>query len=278
MELTQISENGYLYNSRHTSLTSSMVVQRISDRDVVLIDCGCDPCATLFEELDRRDWHVHAALCTHLHWDHTGCTGEVSRRGGTVFAYAGETKPYIYSVPKEDGYITFLDATEITFRGKTFVLLPTAGHTPGHVAIITPDRVCHIGDTMMALRELSAAKLPFMEDASCSLLSIQTILDTDYPLYVAAHSGCILPQDLPEVGEQNTQKELDLYAALLQLIDRPGRPEDFVVPFMCSLGIARPHVLQHPGWHATVRRRIQELVISGELVEENGIVRPVRYH
>ena len=276
MEMQQLKENTWIYDTRSNLLLASILIHRVEEDSVVLIDTGCGPCDELFEELDRRGWRVRAAICTHLHWDHTFNNEEVHRRHGVILASLRESFPYISGAPHHGEYVTVTGGNIVTIAGKDFRLIPTSGHTPGHVSVVTPDNICHMGDAVMSPPQLAIAKLPFMEETRTAIESLDLLRNSSCDLYVAAHSGVITPEELPGVLDLNLQKEHDIYDALVEYIDRPMDITELSVGFIKSLGITRSHVVDNPAWHRTVKQRLFELLRMNRIARDGYLITPVK--
>ena len=72
-------------------------------------------------------------------------------------------------VPAEDG--------PFEFAGVTFDIVHTPGHSSGHIAIITPDNVCYVGDALLS-RDQQNAKLPYALHHAAAFESRSKLLTT----------------------------------------------------------------------------------------------------
>ena len=247
----------------------------IGEGEAVMVDSGREEREELIAELDRRGLRVKAVICTHLHRDHTANNVLLQRRYGAV-VYGTQAQIddreeviayQVTTVPESGG--------ELTVSGKRFALLPTPGHTPGQLAVVTPDGVCCVGDALMTVRRLQRAKLPYLEDVDESILTMERLRETKYPLYLASHDGLITPEELWDTVEQNIQKELDLYRELRALVTRPIAMDALITALMVSTGIRRSDVLEDVSYRATIRRRVESLVRAGEVGQRKGILYPI---
>ena len=83
-------------------------------------------------------------------------------------------------VPDRDG--------PLSFCGAEFQILQTPGHSAGHIAIQTPDRVCYVGDALLS-REQLWAKLPYCLSHQAGIESREKLRDVDADFFVMAHRG-----------------------------------------------------------------------------------------
>lgn len=120
---------------------------QISENNLLLFDSGEEPSTELLDMLDAR---VRAVLCTHLHFDHIANNEALIARYGTeIFAHPAEIssphKPQElqYPIPPIDG------TTCLKIDGVPIPVMYTPGHSFGHLAYVTPDHVCCLGDAII---------------------------------------------------------------------------------------------------------------------------------
>lgn len=268
--------------------TALIPAYHLPDRELVLFDSGPQPNPKFLKELEEENLRVRAVLCTHLHPDHIANNQElVQGHGAEIYIGAAElnaTSEMLLRLNEagESSQAKQLDLsysiclienqTEVDIAGRKFPVLPTPGHTAGHLAFATPDGVCFFGDAMMSERELRYAKLPYMIDVDQSIASMELIRQTQYPYYVAAHKEVISRDVLDALVDSNVKKELDLYEVLRQRITGPM--ELAVNDFMHAIGIENTFIVEHWLMRQTASARIEALVKAGELRLENGFVMP----
>lgn len=246
----------------------------IGKKDAVMIDSGREERQELLTDLEARGLQVRAVLCTHLHRDHSAnnrllheCHGAEIYSTQAQIDDRPEEIPYpVCTLPNAEG--------EIVICGARFTVIPTPGHTPGQLAFVTPDGVCCVGDALMTSRRLARAKLPYLEDVDESILTMEKLRQTRYPLYLASHDGLITAEELWDTVEENIQKELDIYKQLKDLVQRPIAMDALITALMTTTGIRRSDVLQDADYRATIRRRVESLVLAGEVGEKKGILFP----
>ena len=270
MELRQISENSYLLKTSNPLITSSMLLHYLGNSEAVIIDTGCCAAPELFEELDKRGWHIAAALCTHLHWDHIANNEEIFNRDGIIYAHENENRLEHIVHNKIEYPISFIKEGDIAIDGKTFTLVHTPGHTPGHCAVITPDEMCFLGDAVMGAEDLSMAKLPYMENVQEALVSMVKLKDLPCRGYAAGHNGYISPEDIDALIDANIKKEIDIYDSIRKLISCPIKVAEFPEKFMRSLNITNSVILAGEIMRDNAVRRLNELIRAGE-IETDGV-------
>ena len=129
--------------------------------DNVFLDTGNPNSSTggfksFLKELDReRPWMI---LNTHLHEDHCGKNRLVqsvlkakiySPERVKNFSFVSPLMKLIWGKPKKFKYKDMDREVYETDRGRTIEVIPTPGHSPGHVAFrIMPDDVIYTGDAI----------------------------------------------------------------------------------------------------------------------------------
>ncbi len=266
---------------------------RCPDGRAVLIDSGSVAHPELAEALDREGLGVAAVICTHLHPDHIANNRLlIDRWGAEIWADAAEIravgprfemlrgdpleKKWLWTEPDYPIRPIPPGTEALTLAGAEFRLLPTPGHVEGHLAVVTPDAVCCLGDAIISASVLAGSSLPYMEyDVDLAVESMAGIRDMDYPCYVAAHREVIAPEDLGPLVDANIRKELRLYDLLRRIITAPTPMEEAVTAFMRAAGVEREIMLSRSSMRGSAAIRFTALERAGELSIRDGIVYPV---
>ena len=115
-------------------------------------------------------------------------------------------------VPAEDG--------EFEFAGVTFQIIHTPGHSSGHIAIVTPDNVCYVGDALLS-RDQQNAKLPYALHHAAAFASRKKLMDTRCDFYIMAHKGVCTGADFPALVRDNDGLILRRAEEILALVTAP---------------------------------------------------------
>lgn len=108
----------------------------------------------------------------------------------------------------------------ISFCGVSFDIFPTPGHTPGHICVMTPDRVLYVGDALMAGEDLQRAKLPYYFAVGRALQSMEQLCELPCDCYIAAHKG--IGTDLKALVRDNLSAMRGHMERILSVLP-PGR-------------------------------------------------------
>ena len=257
---------------------ATIPVYRMSDDEILLFDSGREPSPELMDLLEKEKLRVRAVVCTHLHEDHIANNEAlVAKYGARIYASAldilelQEREPVSYPISAIE------DSKELNIDGVSIGILPTPGHTDGHLAYVTPDGVCCVGDAIMTQKPLERAKIPYMDDVDQSIISMEILRETAYPFYIVAHKGVISQTELRDLVEENIQKELDLYELLRQQITKPTEIEEITNSFIRAAGVLSQKMLETNYVRHTARVRIFALVNAGEFSMENGLIVPKHF-
>ena len=115
-------------------------------------------------------------------------------------------------VPDRDG--------PLSFCGAEFQILQTPGHSAGHIAIQTPDRVCYVGDAILS-REQLWAKLPYCLSHQAGIESREKLRDVDADFFVMAHRGMCRREELSALIDDNQALAQRRAGEVLALITGP---------------------------------------------------------
>lgn len=253
------------YISRHGALIG---LYFITEREVLMIDSGVQPDDEMLDFLQQRKLKVKAVLCTHMHPDHVANNLALHRDFGAQVYMTEE--PFRF---KWEGYpYSIMHPGRQKFCGVEIEALEAYGHSPGQLALITPDNVCFVGDAVISQPLLGQSKLPYIEDVEQAILSMQKLGELGCEYFVAAHEAVLKPDEFSALVEENIQKELELYEKLRLTVDKPMEIEQAIDIFMDELGVTKK-VQNYEHTREPVRARLRTLAKAGELVIDGNMVK-----
>lgn len=266
MEFIHICGNSYMADLGGTSVCIYM----LNRTEAIFVDTGLIHSAELLRALEAKKIRPVAIINTHLHSDHIGNNRALCDRFGCD-VYCSQTeideeRPYCKGFAKK--LIANCDEGVLRLEGVNFTIIPTPGHSPGHQAVVTPDRVCCMGDAVMSMTKLKKSKIPYMIDIGQSMESMKRLLETDYPYYIAAHNGMIYGKQIKNTINANMEKELHLQEIIVDVTTN-GIPQNVLEEkFMRAAGVTNQATMDFFWMRDTVDARIRELLKRGELNTE----------
>ena len=128
--------------------TNCYLVWQEGCKECLVIDPGYEA-QTIAAQAEKRGLEIAGVLLTHGHFDHVGAVRElVMDRDIPVYLNAQDTAmpPQMTAGPL---YYTDNYGDTVTLAGITFRVIPTPGHTPGSVCLLTENHLFS-GDTLFA--------------------------------------------------------------------------------------------------------------------------------
>lgn len=198
---------------------------RLDDKNIVMLDSGWaeGERAEMNALLDREGLKVIGIINSHAHIDHTGNNRFFKEKDNAILSMSDleasicespmSMKSYFggYSLEDvKDHYDDMMchtdiriqpDQTRVDICGVTFEIVHSPGHSPAHIAIMTPDRVLYVGDAMISYEVMKGAKMPYAFVMTEAFKSMQLLAETESKKYVVAHKG--IYDDIHQLVEDN---------------------------------------------------------------------------
>ena len=209
MKFELIKGNTY----RIEATAGTLVFYRCSEHEGILIDTGYaqqdrQPLVELFETTGLRPIGI---IVSHTHYDHAGNAEYLKQRygcrimaslaeAGTAVsvmsyrcAYPAMTPCEIEAMMGGECYsvdrIVMPEEYVVEFCGVPFGILPLTGHTPGHMGVITPDRVAYLADTLISEEVMQLSKMPTAVCREEDIRAKRGLHALKCDAYVLAHRG-----------------------------------------------------------------------------------------
>lgn len=128
-------------------------------------------------------------------------------------------------------------------------VIPLSGHTRGQVGIITPDRVCFLGDALFSNYTLDTYALPYTFDVGESCKTLHSLFKIDADYFVISHDAQVISRDeFPSLVQRNLANFKRFKTEILELLNQPLTREDLVAKIILSnnieLNLSEYHVIQ----------------------------------
>ncbi|MFC6997588.1 MBL fold metallo-hydrolase [Rufibacter roseus] len=216
-----------------------------NETELVLIDCGYPGFKPLLEETLQQIGYslsdLTGILITHHDIDHVGALAEIKEQFPHLTVYASETEASFIngsqkparlqqaedlqdSLPEEQkpGGLAFqqflktvqpvavdvvLPETEKTLLFSDVLIIPTPGHTPGHISVYVPSSKTLIAADALVVEneELALANPEFTLDLPAALISVQKLATFDIEHLICFHGGYLagnLPERIQQIGKK----------------------------------------------------------------------------
>jgi glyoxylase-like metal-dependent hydrolase (beta-lactamase superfamily II) len=246
LELHKIKGNTYYINS-----PTNIGIYVFKNKFCLLIDSGINSSAAKkFDDvLKSNNLHPKYIINTHAHYDHSGGnkyfkdnysgTLVYSSKKEGVYIQNPELSPIIIfsSSPPKDLYESIKPVT-VDFileyginkiNDEKFEIISLSGHSAEHIGIITPEKVCFLGDSIFSNYTLDKYSLPYLFDIEKTLLSLNTLKDVDADYFLISHGKDVLSKNellaLIDRNISNIETHID---SLLVLLDQPCTREDIL--------------------------------------------------
>ncbi len=223
---------------------------KVNEKEIIMLDSGWaegeqEKLNTL---LDYNDFKVVGIINSHSHIDHIGNNSFLKKKYDCIIAmstFAAHicssvealklyyNRHFLSCVKEHYGHLVcetdiIIDEHQksVYINGIKFGIFPTAGHTLGHIAIITPDDVAYLGDSLITDKVMSGTKLPYAYDLEEDLKSKMNLLNLHSKKYVIAHKGIV--DNIDDLIEENIKYYKGRATTLLNLISHPMTMEEIL--------------------------------------------------
>ena len=290
MKLTQIRGNTWVLEAQEL-----IPLYKLNDTQCILLDSG------LVEEREELEQALQDArltpvgiLCSHAHVDHCANNGYFQKKLGIPVALTAPEagmcsslltlKCYFLTLPPSlvqrdsscmihtPDVIIPLEDGPFPFQGATFQIIQTPGHSAGHIAVVTPDRVCYTGDAMLS-REYLGSKLPYNLSHSVAEVGREKLRHLDCDLYIMAHRGTCTKEEVGQLLDDDKELVHRRAGEILGFITQPMTLSEINLEVCAyyTLLSKRPHRTLR--FERNVRFFIEYLADAGklEIICQNGV-------
>lgn len=266
MDLVKINGNTY-----YIKAPTNAGVYLFNSRDCLLIDtCFTKKQAHQMDKiLKENNFNLRYIINTHTHLDH--CRGNLYFQ--EVYpeckVFASEKERPFMEHPYLLGAIFFsasplkhLDPAPLSFPvdqylepgiknigGQSFKVIPLPGHTRGQIGIVTPDRVCFLGDSIFSKQVIMKYSLPYLFDLEESIKTLHSLPEIDADYFLISHEeGVIASKDLPDLVNYNLANiekfQKQILASLKQPLTREQLVKEITLSNNIALNLLEYHVIQ----------------------------------
>ncbi len=178
MDLIKVKGNSY-----YIQAPTSIGVYTFKNKNCMMVDTGNNNTSAkkIEDALIQNNLHPKYIFNTHGHLDHCGGNN-----------YFNDNYPGIitYSTFKEKLFMENNDVVEYgvnKINDEKLEFMPLPGHSIEQAAMITPDKVCYLGDAVFSHSTLMKYPLPYYYNILETLNSLDKIKEIDCDYFVVSH-------------------------------------------------------------------------------------------
>lgn len=289
MELIKLRGNTY-YIPNNTNVG----VFTYKNKNCLLVDTGINnTIARKIEEvLKSNGLHPKYIINTHSHPDHCGGNIYITETyPGCITYTSGKERLYMENVellstnlfralaPKGVNKSKLVKVDDILQYGVNKIndekieIVSLKGHSIEQIGVITPDKVCFLGDSIFSTCILEKYSIPYLYSIEDSLKSLEYIKEIDADIFVVAHSEAIYSKEkIVNLADKNIRAINGLLEECLTILEQPQTREDLLQNIMILNEIPDPEQVQYLLYLASTSAFIACLCDRGylEYYIENG--------
>lgn len=246
MELTKIKGSTYYINA-----PTNIGIYVFKNKNCLIIDTGINntQARKIEEVLINNGLHPKYIINTHSHIDHCGGNSYFKNNyTGCLFYSSNKEKVYMENIElcfemlsgskplkelirtnKSINVDFVLDYGINKINDEKFEIIPLKGHTKEQIGIITPEKVCFLGDSVFSYATMKKYSIPYLYDIEESINTLNTIKDIDADYFVLGHGKNIIEKnELSSLVDKNLDNIKNYINQILELLDQPLTKEDIL--------------------------------------------------
>lgn len=246
MDLNKIKGNTYYINA-----ATNCGVFAFKNKNCLIIDTGSNntDAKKIEQILLVNNLHPKYIINTHNHSDHCGGNRYFQKNYPGCLVYTSskeklfmenqELQPSIlcssspmksipsYNKPFTVDYI--LDYGTNKINDEKLEVISLKGHSIEQIGVITPEKVCFLGDSIFSKEILEKYSFPYLYDVEESINTLIRIKELDADYFVISHSNSILNKnEIISLVDKNLENIKRYEKQILDLLDQPLTREDIL--------------------------------------------------
>lgn len=199
------------------------------------------------EVLKAKNLHPKYIINTHSHEDHCGGNPYFRKNYPGTLVYTSE-KEKLYMENKEIRSFIICNSAPLKrfkkdkkphnvdfvldyginkINDEKFEVISLKGHSHEQIGVITPNRVCFLGDCIFSEKILQKYSFPYLFDIEDSINTLKSLEEIDADFFVIAHSDMVInKEELKSLVEKNLENIYNYSDQIYDLLDQPLTKED----------------------------------------------------
>lgn len=246
MSLNKIKGNSY-----YISATTNCGIFVFKNKNCLLVDTGINntEAKKIDQILIENNLHPKYIINTHNHLDHCGGNTYFQRTYPGCLVYTSlkeklfmENPEFQASILSSSSPIKGIDKSNkpITvdfvleygtnkINDEKFEVISLKGHSIEQIGIITPEKVCFLGDSIFSEEILEKYSFPYLYDIEESINTLNLLKDVDADYFVISHSNYVLNREqILVLVDKNLENIENFKNQMLDLLDQPLTREDLL--------------------------------------------------
>ncbi len=246
MELNKINGNSYWIKAG-----TNIGVFTFKNKNCLLIDTGINNTSARKKDevLKASNLHPKYIINTHSHLDHCGgnnyftenypgCVTYTSLKE-SLFMENQELRPYtlfnskapnsVKSSNKPINVDNILEYGVNKINDEKIEIISLKGHSIEQIGVVTPDKVCYLGDGIFSEDIINKYSLPYLYDIDNSISTLNSIKDIEADFFIVSHGeGLYNREEIIALADKNICNIEKYCEQLIELAEQPSTKEDLL--------------------------------------------------
>ncbi|MBP1918912.1 MBL fold metallo-hydrolase [Youngiibacter multivorans] len=282
MFIKKVKGNTFLVETSFQSIP----FYKLEGGKIIMVDCGLiEEREGILNLFSMEGLKPAAVLATHAHVDHIGNAAYFQKEFGariimneveaavansirglkTTYSTLAATdimKHFGNMVVEADEKIG-MHEDHVEVLGADFRIIAVPGHSPGHIAVLTPDNVACIGDTLASCDVLGSSRMMYSFSISKDLESKRSLMDLDADKFVLSHKGAF--DEIRSIIPANIKYFEDSADEVLSLIETPVGFEELLDRVIRHKGTKVASLYKYNRMERMTRPLLEFLIDTGRL-------------